>query len=248
MSDIFNKATLVVAILCVFSCVLPLKAQDVPPELITLGLKFLDDPGDFFFNLHSSNEDYSPLPDDKRGAFRFNFFPTFIPATWANLSAKIKVVKDNGSCPQIELAGSYGDILALHSISGGGEGNSVKPSFNDYSAGIIISKKVEEHTKLFGGVKYSSVDMDVAFSSPIASGDFSVSEIKFSMADTFFYSGISQQVGECRYIVGQLGYGLKYKKIVSRLLVSNKHFEYGMDIFPEGLFVIQPFFGWHWYF
>jgi len=35
--------------------------------------------------------------------------------------------------------------------------------------------------------------MDVAFSSPIASGDFSVSEIKFDMADTFYYSGIASR-------------------------------------------------------
>jgi hypothetical protein len=226
----------------------PVFAGDVPPEVITLGLKFLDDPGDFFFNLHSSNEDYSPLPSDKNGSVRFNFFPTFFPVTWANLSARANVKRGQGYWPQIDLAGSYGDLLALHAISSGDSENSVKPSFNDYSVGIVASKEVEKDTRLFCGLKYSSVQMEVVFSSPIAAGDFRISELKFSMADTFFYSGISHHVGNYRYIVGQLGYGFKYKKIVSRVMVSNKHFEYGMDIFPEGLFVFHPFFGWHWYF
>ena len=248
MHNRFNKAVILVSLFCVFAGATPLVAQDVPPELITLGLKFLDDPGDFFFNLHASNEDYSPLPADKHGSFRFNFFPTFIPATWANLSAKAKITNDDGSWPQIDIAGSYGDLLALHALSAGDSENSVKPSFSDYSFGIIISKQVEENTRLFGGVKYSSIQMDVAFSSPIASGDFSVSEIKFDMADTFYYSGIAQKTGKDRYIVGQLAYGPKYKKITSRLMVSDKHFEYGMDIFPEGVFVIQPYCGWHWNF
>jgi hypothetical protein len=229
-------------------CALPVHASDVPPELIALGLKFLDDPGDFFFNLHTANEDYSPLPGDKRGSLRFNFFPTFIPTTWANLSAKAKITNEDGSWPQIDIAGSYGDLLALHALSAGDEGNSVKPTFSDYSFGVIVSKQMEENTKLFGGIKYSSIQMDVAFSSPIASGDFIVSEIKFDMADTFYYTGIAQHTGKDRYIVGQLAYGPKYKKITSRLMVSNKHFEYGMDIFPEGVFVIQPFCGWHWNF
>jgi hypothetical protein len=160
----------------------------------------------------------------------------------------VRVVDDHGYWPQIDVAGSYGDLLALRMISAGDSENSVKPSFSDYSAGFTLSKKMEGNTKLYGGLKQSAVTMQVVFSSPIAAGDFNMKELSFSMADTFFFTGISQHISGDRYISGQLAYGFKYKKIVSRVMVSNKNWEYGMDIFPEGLFVFHPFFGWHWYF
>jgi len=86
--------------------------------MVNLGLKFLDNPGDFFFNLHSDNEDSSPLPASDRFGFRFSGFPTFLPLTWANLNVKAKVLSENGDTPQIDLTGMYGNLLALNAVSG----------------------------------------------------------------------------------------------------------------------------------
>jgi hypothetical protein len=84
-------------------------------ELISLGLKFLDDPGDFFFNLHSDNEDFSPVTPGRHGSVRFNFFPTFIPATWGNLSGKVKLIGEGPNSPEIDFAGMYGLLGRFHS-------------------------------------------------------------------------------------------------------------------------------------
>jgi hypothetical protein len=211
-------------------------------EMVKLGLKFLDNPGDFFFNLHSDNEDSSPLPASDRFGFRFSGFPTFFPLTWANLNVKAKVLSERDDIPQIDLTGMYGNLLALNAVSG-----DVKPSFYDYSFGATVSKDMGDGIRLYGGVKYSAVVMDVNFSTPVVLGSFQMSKLDFKYADTFMYTGITRQASPETLVTAQVGYGFQYNKIVARLMLSKKHVEYGMDIFPEGLFVFHPFIAWHWY-
>jgi len=220
-------------------------------QLIDFGLRFLDDPGDFFFNLHTDNTDYSPLPQNRHAAIRFNFLPTFIPFTWADLNAKVKVKNDSGYWPQIDLVAEYGNILAMQAIKSSddsGSGQQIKPLFYDYSAGITASKAMDEKTRLFGGARYDSVNMDVTFSTPVVLGSFNMSSLNFKVADTSVFMGISHQTGVETFLVAQAGYGFKYKKISSRIMMCHPHYELGMDIYPEGLLVIQPFLAWHWYF
>lgn len=212
-------------------------------EVVNLGLKFLDNPGDFFFNLHIDNEDFSPLPSNKHGSIRFNFFPTFFPLTWGNLNAKVKLLNDKTYTPQIDLIGTYGDILALRAISG-----DVQPRFSDYSIGLVASKAANTQTRFFGGIKYSNINMEVSFSTPVVLGAFEMSSLKFQITNIFLFTGISHQTSQDRYVTAQIGYGLENNKLVSRIMISRKHVEFGMDIFPEGLFVLHPFLAWHWYF
>jgi hypothetical protein len=251
-----NTKLLLSLMLCMFlGCLVPVYAGDdgggedftsspIGKELINLGLKFLDNPGDFFYNLHSDNEDYSPVPSNRRGAVRFNFFPTFLPVTWGNLNMKVKVLDDRGCIPQVDLVGMYGDLLALRALDSG----DVKPTFNDYSVGMVVSKGANPKTRIFGGLKYTVLNMDVQFSSPVVSGSFEMTGLNFKIADTFIFSGLSHNTGPEQYVVAQVGYGFAYKKIVSRIMVSHRHLELGMDIYPEGLFVFHPFLAWHWYF
>ena len=216
--------------------------------LINLGLKFIDDPGDFFMNLHLNNEDYSPLPDGRRVGARFNFFPTFFPTTLANLNLKINVLSDKPTTPQIDMVGTYGDLLGLRFAADSME--DVKPEFSDYAVGLVVSKKVQNETKLFAGFKYTQVQMKVVLSSSSAVdfGSFHLDTINFKVADMFIYSGICHQSGKDAYVIAQAGYGLTYKKIAARIMMSRKHLELGIDMFPEGMFVIHPFMAWHWYF
>ncbi|HAM38158.1 MAG: hypothetical protein A2474_00195 [Elusimicrobia bacterium RIFOXYC2_FULL_34_12] len=249
--DKFSK--LLVASLLIFTINIKyLSAEDfvntsLGQELVNLGLKFLDNPGDFFFNIHANNEDFSPVYADKNGAIRFNLLPAFLPFTWANISVKAKLFNEQEILPQIDLVGQYGDMLALRFVSG-----DVEPSFKDYSGGIVLSKSATDETKFFGGVKYSNVSMGVKLSSSsaIEFGEFSVSELNFEIADVFVFTGLVHQkdINKPSRLTVQMGYGFEYKKIVSRIMVSKKHMDLGMDIYPEGLFVFHPFLSYHWNF
>lgn len=216
-------------------------------ELINLGLKFLDNPGDFFFNIHANSEDYSPVPADRNGTIRFNLFPALLPFTWVNLTGKAKLFNEQKILPQIDLIGQYGDMFALRFVSG-----DVEPAFSDYSIGTVFTKSATDETKLYCGVKYSNVSMNVKLSSSsaIEFGEFRVSELNFKVADTFIFTGLVHQkdINKPSRLIVQMGYGFKYKKITSRIMVSKKHLDMGLDIYPEGLFVIHPFVAYHWNF
>jgi hypothetical protein len=239
-----NKFVVFIAILALFSFKSSCFALD--PFLSDFLVKFLDNPGDFFFNLHAANEDYNPVPADAHGAIRFNFFPTFLPTSWMNLTAKAKIFNDRGNMPQVDLVGSYGDLLALKFLDQSSA--DVKPVFNDYSFGIVLSKGFNDKTKIFGGFKYSTINMNVKFSSPVVVSDFSINALDFKVADTFFFTGLTHQTSQFDGVSAEIGYGFTYKKIVSRIMVNHRHLELGMDIFPEGLIVVQPFLAWHWVF
>jgi hypothetical protein len=75
-----------------------------------------------------------------------------------------------------------------------------------------------------------------------------MSALDFKISDTFFFTGITHEVQPEKFVVAQIGYGFNYKKLISRIMVSHKHLELGMDVYPEGLFVIHPFIAWHWFF
>ena len=217
-------------------------------ELVNLGLKFLDDPGDFFFNLHADNEDFSPVPTNKHGDIRWNFFPTTFPLSWVNGNLKVKLLNEKSFVPQIDAVGEYGDMLALHYLPS----SDVKPTFKDYSGGLVFSKTVAEGTQFFWGGKLSDITMDVKLSSSsqVKLGEFDLSQVKFDVRDTFAFAGLAHQKNPNNptRLAAQMGYGFKYKKIVARVMISHAHYQWGIDIFPEGLFVLHPFMAWHWNF
>ncbi|MFH1541423.1 MAG: hypothetical protein ABID79_06240 [Elusimicrobiota bacterium] len=214
-------------------------------EMINLGMKFLDDPGDFFFNLHTDSEDFSPVPSNKNGTIRFNLFPASLPFTWLNLNLKAKLFNEQSILPQIDLVGQYGDMLALNFIS-----SDIKPSFSDYSAGAVFTKSATNKTKFFCGAKYSNVSMNVnlSSSSTVGVGEFRMEELNFKVSGIFILMGLTHQkdVNKSSLLTVQMGYGFDAKKITSRITLSKKHLDFGLDIFPEGLFVIHPFIAYRW--
>jgi len=223
-------------------------ASSLESTAIDFGFKFLDNPGDVFFNLHMANEDFSPVPTTKHGDIRWNFLPTTFPFSWVNLNLKVKLLGEKHFVPQIDVIGQYGDLLGLRYLPE----SDVKPSFKDYSAGLVFSKTVSEGTQFFWGGKYSNISMDVKLSSSsqVEFGNFELSKISFNIKDTFLFAGLTHQkdINNPTRLVAQMGYGFEYKKIVARVMMSHAHYQWGVDVFPEGLFVIHPFVGWHWNF
>lgn len=223
-------------------------------EIVNLGLRFLDNPGDFLFNLHTDNVDFTPVIKEKKGTIRTNFYPTIFPATWANLNVKVKIISDGGIkpwIPQIDISAQYGRMIAVDVVSNMMTKDStetVKSSFQDYCVGIIFTKSVEENTRLYAGFNYSNAFINVKLGEPIEFGAFKMSELDVGVADYFIVTGIENQLRKDKYVVAHLGYGINQGKIVSRVAWYHKHLELGFNIYPEGLFVVHPFMAWHWYF
>ncbi|MFH2070415.1 MAG: hypothetical protein ABIJ11_04305 [Elusimicrobiota bacterium] len=248
--------------LCIF-LITPAICQDdflstpIGKEVLNLGLRFLDNPGDFLFNLHSDNLDFTPVLSKRHGTIRTNFYPTTFPLTWFNLNLKVKTISENsytGWFPQVDIVGQYGRMAAIDMASSMSSSDSssssgtVKPQMSDYTAGLLFTKSVDENTRLYAGVNYSNVILSIKMAQPIDFGTGTMSEMNVAVADYFLFTGIENKLGENKYVVAHVGYGFRYQKIVSRVAWYHKHLELGFNIYPEGLFVLHPFMAWHWYF
>jgi len=246
-------------LLIVFLCIPPVQGEDfwttsLGEGIINLGLRFLDNPGDFIFNLHSDNLDFTPVLKNRHGTIRTNLFPSVLPTTWLNLNLKIKILSDGGYkpwIPQVDLIGQYGRMLAIDLAAKYLTENStetVKPALTGYTCGLIFTKAVDETARLYVGVNYSYAGVNIKLDKPVEVGEFKMSELNVAVADYFIFTGIENEIKENKYVIGSLGYGLKSRKIVSRIAWYSKHLELGFNIYPEGLFVIHPFWAYHWYF
>ncbi|MCS7151357.1 MAG: hypothetical protein NZ928_03100 [Endomicrobia bacterium] len=228
----------------------------LPQEIIDLGLNFIENPGDLFFNLQQNIEDCSPLPagqitglKNKYFGFGFNLFPTLLPTTLGNISFKIRFNKERNYIPQIGAIFGFGRILALNLIPSKNEnGDEIpKPENNVYYYGLVLSKTFE-NTVLYLGVKHSEFLLKVKFAEEFEFYGSILNEFNFRINDTFLFTGIMLPTEKKKLIVAQMGYGLKYKKIVARLGAEYSHLRLGLDIFPEGLLVFHPYIAYKWEF
>ncbi len=226
----------------------------LPQEIINLGLRFIDNPADFLFDLHSNMEDSVPVPAYRNAQVRFNFFPTFIPFTWAGLNLKVKVLNERRYIPQIDIQGQYGQnigvaVAAAMMSRDSSSTSTVKPTLYDYTVGLILTKRVDQSNRLFIGPKFSYVNLNFKPSEPLDfGGGLKISDLNVAASEIFIFGGLEHQISKDRFVVSQMAYGVRYNKLMARITASSPHVEVGMNIYPEGVIVIHPFLAWHWYF
>ncbi len=235
MKKIFltGKILLLITCFCVFTF-----AENPPQEILDLVIGFIENPSDLFFNLQQDIEDISPVRD-KFFSIRTNLFPTLLPTTLGNLSVKFRVNTEKELLPQLNFSFGYGKIFGFSLLP-----LEQKPESQNYYAAMYISKTFDNHI-LYIGLKYSESLLFVKLSQPIELIGEEISEINFRAYDIFYFSGISVFVSEKKSIIAQMCYAPKYKKIVGRLGAEFRNLEFGLDIFPEGLFVFHPYWAYH---
>ncbi len=249
-----KKISLIAVIVLFYASSLYCGDDFLTSEVTRISTKLIDNPADFLFNLHSDNVDFTPVPKDKNVTIRTNFYPTTFPTTWVNLNFKVKVLSDSGYTPwipQVDLIGQYGKVMAIDMAASDvdSSSSSTKVSNSDMAYGLMVTKAVSETTRLFFGLCYSKMELIVDLGNN-DNDDNAVSSISLSANDTFFVSGIENSLSDDKpsYVKAHLGYGLRTKKIVSRIGWYSNHFETGFNFYPEGLFVMHYFMAWHWNF
>lgn len=227
------------------------EGASIPPFALEMATKFLDNPADLLFNLHSDMDDSVPVPSYRRAQVRFNFFPSFLPFAWPGLNLKVKALDETGYWPQIDVQGQYGQnaaVSAASSMMGSSSTDSVKPSLYDYSVALVFTKRLSDKTRAFFGPKYSYVNLQLKFNESPIKDLPGFQEFNVAQSEVFLFWGLEHQTGKDRFVTSHLAYGMQYRKLMARVAASSPHVEVGMNIYPEGMFVIHPFMAWHWYF
>jgi len=72
-----------------------------------------------------------------------------------------------------------------------------------------------------------------------------VNDIDTGFEDSFFVVGLESPKGLNKLWSIQLNYGMDTQTIASKVSWYGKYFELGLNIYPEGVFVVHPVWNFH---
>jgi hypothetical protein len=211
--------------------------------------EIMANPAGFFYDFQQDLEATTPLPPGKRFGLQTSLFPTTIPMTYTNVSAKVRLHGEGRiapGVPQLDLIGGYWDMLAAKMATKDSDTiDSAK--FGGYYAGAIMSTSVSPRVRTFWGYKHSVLKAKLDFKAgeePELLGT-KVSSFDTGFKDDFFVAGIETPKGIGKLWSIQLNYGLKTQTFSSKVSWYGKYFELGLNIFPEGVLVFHPVWNFH---
>ncbi len=211
--------------------------------------EIIANPAGFFYDFQQDLEATTPLPPGKTFGFQTSLFPTAIPMTYVNGSAKVRLHGEGRiapGVPQLDLIGGYWDMLAAKMATKDSETiDSAK--FGGYYAGAILSTSVSPRVRTFWGYKRSVLKAKLEFNpgeEPELLGT-PVNSFDTGFKDDFFIAGIETPKGVSKLWSIQLNYGLKTQTFSSKVSWYGKYFELGLNIFPEGVLVFHPVWNFH---
>ncbi len=211
--------------------------------------EIMANPAGFFYDFQQDLEATTPLPPGKRFGIQTSLFPTTIPMTYTNVSAKLRLHGEGRiapGVPQLDLIGGYWDMLAAKMATKDSDTiDSAK--FGGYYAGAIMSTSVSPRVRTFWGYKHSVLKAKLDFKAgeePELLGT-QVNSFDTGFKDDFFVAGIETPKGIGKLWSIQLNYGVKTQTFSSKVSWYGKYFELGLNIFPEGVLVFHPVWNFH---
>ena len=211
--------------------------------------EIMANPAGFFYDFQQDLEATTPLPPGKRFGIQTSLFPTTIPMTYTNVSAKLRLHGEGRiapGVPQLDLVGGYWDMLAAKMATKDSE-TIDDAEFGGYYAGAIMSASVSPRVRTFWGYKHSVLKAKLDFKAgeePELLGT-TVNSFDTGFKDDFFVAGIETPKGIGKLWSIQLNYGLKTQTFSSKVSWYGKYFELGLNIFPEGVLVFHPVWNFH---
>ncbi len=206
-------------------------------------------PAGFFYDFQQDLEGTTPLPPGKSFGIQTSLFPTTIPMTYVNGSAKLRLHGEGRiapGVPQVDLIGGYWDMLAAKMATKDSETiDSAK--FNGYYVGALMSSSVSPRVRTFWGYKHSQLKAKLDFKAgeePELLGT-TVNSFDTGFKDDFFIAGIETPKGTSKLWSIQLNYGINTQTFSSKVSWYGKYFELGLNIYPEGVLVFHPVWNFH---
>lgn len=248
-----KKATGVkAAVAAVLFCVLPAacptahagwegKGAQMVGEIIT-------NPGAFFNDFQQDLEATQPLPPGDWLGFQTGVFPTTLPMTMLNASAKIRLHEEGrlaSGLPQLDLFGGCWDMVGAKLAEKHMSDDVNSASFRGNYFGAMLASSLSPRVRLFWGYKHSKLRADLNLKKSVDILGTQVSSFQSGFEDNFFIAGIEHATGLDKFWSIQLNYGLSTKSVASKISWYGRHFEWGINIYPEGVLVLHPVLNYH---
>ncbi len=232
-------------------------------KAIQLASEIISNPAGFFFDFQQDMESINPVMAGKRLGFnwhigQFLLLPVPDP-TFLNLSGKFKLHPEGHwlpGLPQMDLIGGFWDAgpLLKPLIDKNAQTQEENPNvdtkikdakFKGHFISFMMTSSVEPRVRLFLGWKYSKMSAELGLNRDQDLIGTAVRSFKVGYNDHFLTAGIEHVYGTNKWWIAQLSYGLGENSIASKISWYRKNFELGLNVYPEGVFVIHPVLNWH---
>ncbi|MFH1619984.1 MAG: hypothetical protein ABIG11_08785 [bacterium] len=223
---------------------------DFEGKAMQLAGEVLANPAAFFYDFQQDLEATHPLPPGKWMGFQMGLFPSLLPMGYGNLSGKVRIHPEGRwkpGLPQLDFIGGYWDMVWAK-LAANQADDVNEASFHGYYAGAIMSSSVSPRARVFWGYKHSMLKASLNLKKAQDILGQQVSRFDSGFKDDFFIAGLEHPYGMNKWWSIQLNYGVAEKIMSSKVSWYGRHFELGLNIYPEGVLVIHPVWNWHWNF
>src|SRR3989338_8865840 len=172
---------------------------------------------------------------------------TLLPATYANLSGKYRLHGEgriSQGLPQLDIAGGYWNMIATKIATEQSKDiNSL--DFSGYYIDLIMSSSVSPKIRTFYGYKYSQLKASLKLNKAVDIAGAQVTSFDAGFRDDFLIAGIEHITSINKFWSIQMNYRIKEQVLASKISWYGKYFEFGLNIYPEGILVINPVVNFH---
>lgn len=242
-----KRAIIFAVLLLIMPCGAGASGIDLGAKATQLAGEIIANPASFFYEFQQDLETTTPLPPGKTYGFQTGIFPTLLPATYANLSGKYRLHaegKISPGLPQLDIAGGYWNMIAAKIATEQSKDiNSL--DFNGYYYDLIMSSSVSPKTRTFYGYKYSQLKASLRLNKSVDIAGAQVKNFDAGFIDDFLLAGIEHITSINKLWSIQMNYGIKERVLASKVSWYGKYFEFGLNIYPEGILVIHPVVNFH---
>ena len=243
------KKTIIYAFILsiIMPCISYASSIDLGAKATQLAGEIIANPTAFFYEFQQDLETTTPLPPGKTYGFQTGIFPTLLPATYANLSGKYRLHGEgriSPGLPQLDIAGGYWNMIATKIATEQSKDiNSL--DFNGYYIDLIMSSSVSPKIRTFYGYKYSQLKASLKLNKAVDIVGAQVTSFDAGFRDDFLIAGIEHITSINKFWSIQMNYGIKEQVLASKISWYGKYFEFGLNIYPEGILVIHPVVNFH---
>lgn len=213
--------------------------------------EILANPAAFLYEFQQDLESTTPLPPGKRYGFQTGLWGGVLPTigVMPSLSGKFRLHGEGRiapGLPQLDVIGGYWNSpLADMASDQSDDINDTK--FKGHYYGFLLSSSVSPRVRTFWGFKKSQLKAKISFAptADIKLLGTPVNDIDTGFEDSFFVVGLESPKGLNKLWSIQLNYGMDTQTIASKVSWYGKYFELGLNIYPEGVFVVHPVWNFH---
>lgn len=228
--------------------------EDKGTQLIA---EVITNPAAFFYDFQQDLEGTHPLPPGRFLGLQFNLFPSLLPLTYGNISAKYRLHPEGRlihGLPQFDLIGGYWTMVAAtlledKSATAADADTKIKDaSFDGYYGGFMMTSSLEPRVRMFWGYKFSQLKANLTLNKSEVFLGTPVSSFESGLQEHTLMAGLEHPYAPHKFWSIQLNYGLTNKLITSKVSWYRKWVELGLNIYPEGVLVFHPVVNFHFNF